>query len=75
MKNNPKGGSSKIEIELLLRNALRVKQEPSQQLNDSIVKIAESILQKLMKQQGAVNWIEKANDSYALNTLRFCFLM
>ena len=38
MKNNPKGGSSKIEIELLLRKALRVKQEPSQQLNDSIVK-------------------------------------
>lgn len=37
MKNNSKGGSSKIEIDLLLRKALRVKQEPSQQLNNSIV--------------------------------------
>ncbi len=37
MKNNKKGGSAKIEIELLLQKALRVQQEPSQQLNDSII--------------------------------------
>ena len=33
MKNNKKGDSAKIEIELLLRKALRVQQEPSQQIN------------------------------------------
>lgn len=38
MKNNKKGDSAKIEIELLLQKALRVQQEPSQQLNDSIIR-------------------------------------
>ena len=37
MKNNKKGDKAKIEIELLLQKALRVQQEPSQQLNDSII--------------------------------------
>ena len=32
MKNNKKGDRAKIEIELLLQKALRVQQEPSQQL-------------------------------------------
>lgn len=38
MKNNSKGDSAKIDIELLLRKALRVQQEPGQQLNDSIIR-------------------------------------
>lgn len=38
MKNNSKGNSNKNEIELLLRKALRVKQKPSQELNDSIIR-------------------------------------
>ncbi len=37
MKNNKKGDRAQIEIELLLQKALRVQQEPSQQLNDSII--------------------------------------
>jgi len=41
VKNNKKGGRAKIEIELLLRKALRVQQEPSQQLNDSIIRQCE----------------------------------
>ena len=41
MKNNKKGDSAKIEMELLLRKALRVQQEPSQQLNDSIIRQCE----------------------------------
>ncbi len=41
MKNNKKGDSAKIEIELLLQKALRVQQEPSQQLNDSIIRQCE----------------------------------
>ncbi len=41
MKNNSKGNRAKIEIELLLRKALRVQQEPSQQLNDSIIRQCE----------------------------------
>ena len=41
MKNNKKGDRSKIEIELLLQKALRVQQEPSQQLNDSIIRQCE----------------------------------
>ncbi|MCI9050447.1 MAG: hypothetical protein HFI05_00770 [Lachnospiraceae bacterium] len=38
MKNNSKGDSAKIEIELLLRKALRVKQKPSQRLNAFIIR-------------------------------------
>ena len=38
MNNESKGNRAKIEIELLLRKALRVQQEPSQQLNDSIIR-------------------------------------
>ncbi|MCI9009342.1 MAG: hypothetical protein HFI13_14750 [Lachnospiraceae bacterium] len=38
MKNNKKGNRAKIEIELLLQKALRVQQEPNQQLNDSIIR-------------------------------------
>lgn len=41
MKNNSKGDSAKIDIELLLRKALRVQQEPGQQLNDSIIRQCE----------------------------------
>ena len=41
MKNNKKSDSAKIEMELLLRKALRVQQEPSQQLNDSIIRQCE----------------------------------
>ena len=41
MKNNKKGDSAKIEMELLLRKALRAQQEPSQQLNDSIIRQCE----------------------------------
>lgn len=41
MKNNKKGDSAKIEIEVLLRKALRVHQEPSQQLNNSIIRQCE----------------------------------
>ena len=41
MKNNKKGDSAKIEMELLLRKSLRVQQEPSQQLNDSIIRQCE----------------------------------
>ena len=41
MKNNKKGDRAQIEIELLLRKALRVQQEPGQQLNDSIIRQCE----------------------------------
>ena len=41
MKNNKKGDRTKIGIELLLRKALRVQQEPGQQLNDSIIRQCE----------------------------------
>ena len=41
MKSNKKGDSAKIEMERLLRKALRVQQEPSQQLNDSIIRQCE----------------------------------
>lgn len=37
MKNHSKGNNNKNEIELLLRKALRIKQKPSQELNDSII--------------------------------------
>ena len=46
MKNNKKGDSAKIEIELLLQKALRVQQEPSQQLNDSIIRQYEKELNR-----------------------------
>jgi hypothetical protein len=46
VKNNKKGGSAKIEIELLLRKALRVQQEPSQQLNDSIIRQCEKRMEQ-----------------------------
>ena len=38
MKNPSKGNNNKNEIELLLRKALRIKQKPSQELNDSIIR-------------------------------------
>ena len=38
MKNHSKGNNNKNEIELLLRKALRIKQKPSQELNDSIIR-------------------------------------
>ena len=38
MKNHSKGNNNKNEIELLLREALRIKQKPSQELNDSIIR-------------------------------------
>lgn len=38
MKNNSKGDSNNIEIELLLRKALNVKEKPSPQLNESIIR-------------------------------------
>ena len=38
MKNHSKGNNNKNEIELLLRKALRVKQKPSQELNDYIIR-------------------------------------
>ncbi len=41
MKNNKKGDRTKIGIELLLRKALSVQQEPGQQLNDSIIRQCE----------------------------------
>ena len=45
MKNISESDSNKIEMELLLKEALKVngKQEPSQQLNVSIIKKAESL--------------------------------
>ncbi len=46
MKNNKKGDRSKIEIELLLQKALRVQQEPSQQLNDSIIRQCEKRMEQ-----------------------------
>ena len=46
VKNNKKGGSAKIEIELLLQKALRVQQEPSQQLNDSIIRQCEKRIEQ-----------------------------
>ncbi len=46
MKNDSKGNSAKIEIELLLRKALRVQQEPSQQLNDSIIRQCEKRMEQ-----------------------------
>lgn len=38
MKNHSKGNNNKNEIELLLRKELRIKQKPSQELNDSIIR-------------------------------------
>ena len=38
MKNHSKGNNNKNEIELLLRKALRIKQKPNQELNDSIIR-------------------------------------
>ena len=38
MKNHSKGNNNKNEIELLLRKALRIKQKPSQEINDSIIR-------------------------------------
>ena len=38
MENHSKGNNNKNEIELLLRKALRIKQKPSQELNDSIIR-------------------------------------
>ena len=38
MKNHSKGNNNKNEIELLLREALRIKQKPSQEINDSIIR-------------------------------------
>ena len=38
MKDHSKGNNNKNEIELLLRKALRIKQKPSQELNDSIIR-------------------------------------
>lgn len=46
MTNDSKGDSAKIEIELLLRKALRVQQEPSQQLNDSIIRQCEKRMEQ-----------------------------
>ena len=46
MENNSKGDSTKIKIELLLRKALRVKQKPSQQLNDSIIRQCEKRMEQ-----------------------------
>ena len=46
MKNNSKGDKAKIEIELLLQKALRVQQEPSQQLNDSIIRQCEKRIEQ-----------------------------
>ncbi len=46
MKNHSKGNNNKNEIELLLRKALRIKQKPSQELNDSIIRQYEKILSK-----------------------------
>lgn len=46
MKNNSKGDSAKIDIELLLRKALRVQQEPGQQLNDSIIRQCEKRIER-----------------------------
>lgn len=46
MKNNSKGDSAKIDIELLLQKALRVQQEPSQQLNDSIIRQCENRIER-----------------------------
>lgn len=46
MKNNKKGDGAKIEIELLLQKALRVQQEPSQQLNDSIIRQCEKRMEQ-----------------------------
>ncbi len=46
MKNNKKNDSAKIEMELLLRKALRVQQEPSQQLNDSIIRQCEKRIEQ-----------------------------
>lgn len=37
MKNNSKGDGNKNDIELLLREALRSKHKPSQELNDYII--------------------------------------
>lgn len=48
MKNNSKDNRGEIEIELLLREALSIKQEPSQQLNGSIVKKSKEYLAKLV---------------------------
>lgn len=38
MKSHSKGNNNKNKIELLLRKALRIKQKPSQELNDSIIR-------------------------------------
>ncbi len=46
MKNNSKGDSAKIEIELLLRKALRVKQKPSQRLNAFIIRQCEKRMEQ-----------------------------
>lgn len=46
MKNNSKGDSAKIDIERLLRKALRVQQEPKQQLNDSIIRQCEKRIEQ-----------------------------
>ena len=45
MKNHSKGNNNKNEIELLLRKALRIKQKPSQELNDSIIRQYEKNIQ------------------------------
>lgn len=45
MKNHSKGSNNKNEIELLLRKALRIKQKPSQELNDSIIRQYEKNIQ------------------------------
>ncbi len=45
MKNHSKGNNNKNEIELLLRKALRIKQKPSQELKDSIIRQYEKNIQ------------------------------
>lgn len=53
MKNHSKGNNNKNEIELLLRKALRIKQKPSQELNDSIIRQYEKIIEQ--RKIGCVN--------------------
>ncbi|MCI8647821.1 MAG: conjugal transfer protein [Firmicutes bacterium] len=45
MKNHSKVNNNKNEIELLLRKELRIKQKPSQELKDSIIRQYEKNIQ------------------------------
>ncbi|EOS24559.1 hypothetical protein C806_02073 [Lachnospiraceae bacterium 3-1] len=51
MKNHSKGNNNKNEIELLLRKALRVKQKPSQELNDSICFLHNKLISTKLKKR------------------------